>query len=463
MSILSAREHRLRKYHASRRAFLASLGWGGMLLSSQKAAARLFFGGASTASSFSGTVFDVKGTYGAKLDTVQVTDGATTSGSVTFTTSQYSFSAPDIGKTVSVESGTGTAGAYLTRTIASINSPTSVQLSGSTTGIGTITGALAYIGTDDTTAWNNAVSAVASAGAGVIVAPAGVSMIAGPLLNASTQNAQIPLPFVDQSTSPPTKQKVIAIVGAAMSSPAYYVNGTTQAPTTSGTILVSLIPGTGTAPSVISAGTQNGSFPGNFSGINVQVDNITIRTAHYGQAAICGLNCHAAYCMTAQGVIVDTAATDNTKIANAPPVTGLGAAFRTPNEGNGAFTHLIDCVVSGKNTGFDMWEHTTLSDVECYFTQQAYNLNGTTHPMYATRFAAQHCTVAVNGAGVCAFNAGQLDIETATSGWTQGSFDISDAANNINGSTSYEVVIPFTGVTAIRKNGGANFTTTRLR
>lgn len=115
--------------------------------------------------------FNVK-TYGAKLDVVRRTNGAITNGASILTSSGAAFTAADVGKLVQVV-GADTGGNTLKTTIASYTNSTTVVL---TDPAGTtVSGATVHYGTDDTTAFTNAIAAAVAAGGGVVFFPQGTA------------------------------------------------------------------------------------------------------------------------------------------------------------------------------------------------------------------------------------------------------------------------------------------------
>lgn len=108
--------------------------------------------------------------YGAIGDAIAKNDGSATNGDNTFTSASSSFTSADIGKTIII-ANCGAAGIYITTTIASINSPTSIELTNapSTTAINLIF----WYGTDNSTAIQTAINT-----AEIVYIPAGRYIIA---------------------------------------------------------------------------------------------------------------------------------------------------------------------------------------------------------------------------------------------------------------------------------------------
>lgn len=99
--------------------------------------------------------------YGAKGDAKDLTDIAMTSGSAVLTSASAAFTSGDVGKTFVVYQA-GTTGTMLASTIASYQSATQVTLAN--TASTTVSGAVGFYGTNDSTAITAAVTAAKAAG-----------------------------------------------------------------------------------------------------------------------------------------------------------------------------------------------------------------------------------------------------------------------------------------------------------
>lgn len=453
------------RWRANRRHFLTGLGalmCGEALLPKRARAFGLLFSGGSTTAGLTGTLFNVQDVaYGAKGNTIQVPDAAITSGTANLSSTQGGFTGRS-GQTVCVV-GAGSAGAALITTISSVTDNNHAVLAANAST--TVSGVLAYVGTDDTSAIQGAINAATTAGGGIVFFPSGGYMVAGALGGPNSQNAQLYIPFIDQTTTPPTKEISLALVGPMYNPPSYYVNGSTIAPPTTGAWLFSAIsPATpGTSPACIGTGQENGIFPGNFSGINVNVTGLTIRTLFGPNTAVNALNLNAAYAMTAEGVICDIAQTATQLLAGALPTLGSGYGIRTPAVNNGAKTTLIDCTVMGKNIGFDVCEHGNLFDCDTYFCSDAYRFNSAPHPMYCGQIRAQHCVQNIVGVGAAQIRVKISEFATEHANdatWTLTTADVADSGNALYGTCNYAVVKAGVGQDSTwTKSGGINFTT----
>jgi hypothetical protein len=189
--------------------------------------------------------------YGAKGNGRLVTDGAMTSTQTTLTCATSTpFVSTDVGKSVLVQGAASAASATLVATITGFTSASQVTLSAAAGA--TVAGAYVVFGTDDTTAINSAVTAATTYALAhnyeaEIVFSSLLYMVAGTLTQggATKGNAQIPLPFVAQSS-----QKLILKFTGLPDTPTvlYAVNSTPQV---SGACLVSCC---------TTAGTNSGTF-----------------------------------------------------------------------------------------------------------------------------------------------------------------------------------------------------------
>lgn len=114
-------------------------------------------------------VFNVK-YYGAVMDVVRLGDGAMTSGSATLTSASAAFTSADVGKTVQV-AGAAAGGNTLATTVSSFTNATTIVLA--VNAGATVSGAETYYGTDDTTAFTDAINAAVAGGGGTVWFPGG--------------------------------------------------------------------------------------------------------------------------------------------------------------------------------------------------------------------------------------------------------------------------------------------------
>lgn len=99
--------------------------------------------------------------FGARGDARDLTDVAITSGSTTLTSATGAFTSSDTGKVITV-AGAGASGAGLITTISSVTNSTTIVLAAAAGT--TVSGANAVLGTDDTTAIQNAINSTPAGG-----------------------------------------------------------------------------------------------------------------------------------------------------------------------------------------------------------------------------------------------------------------------------------------------------------
>lgn len=131
------------------------------------------------------TVYNVRD-YGAKGDTNSTLDGAITSGTAILTSATASFTTSDVGKLVSVR-GAGSGGTTLSSTVQSFTNSTTVVLTNNA--LTTVTGAILYYGSNDTSAIQAAINAIPSNG-GCLFFPGGRYLITTGL-NITGQNIHV--------------------------------------------------------------------------------------------------------------------------------------------------------------------------------------------------------------------------------------------------------------------------------
>ncbi|MFE3578699.1 SGNH/GDSL hydrolase family protein [Streptomyces vinaceus] len=240
-------------------------------------------------------VFDIT-RYGAVGDGMTVADAAMTSGSGVLTCSTSApFAAGDVGKRIMVL-GAGANGETLNTTISSYSSATQVTLTASA---GTaVSGACAMWSSDDTAAIQSAINAAGayaaarSGAAAVLIPPApgrfygvgGALQTGGSTLG----NAQLTLPVY------PATGRKITLTLQGTSSGAGVQHWQQTLPNTTGSTLLSYgmfasasaqsnsINAAGN-PCVIGGPAQPGGYgvaPGNFSNLYLDIDNLSILTAH---------------------------------------------------------------------------------------------------------------------------------------------------------------------------------------
>ena len=252
---------------------------------------------------------------------------------------------------------------------------------------------------------------------------------------------------------PGTKQWItVEIVGESEPTPVFGTIGAFPFPK-NGTIIQCL---SQTGAAVISAANTPEKLYHSFSGANVSLKNLDVRT--YDNPGISGIDLkHAAQCKL-ENVFVNT---DRYNLQASKPTHGT-AGIITPACNNGALTILRNVIVTGYHTGIRVNEHTDGDNINL-----ASNVNGlefafANHASRFGRVGAQRCTRSVTVTGKHGFCIEQLDMEIAGHGqtdkdnkWQATDFNIHDPKNLGIGDINYWVVEGNVGaVEKFTKNGG---------
>lgn len=295
--------------------------------------------------------------YGAKLDGRIIFDAVTSAGT-TLTSATAAFTSADAGKVIAIV-GAGAAGAHHVTTIASFTNATTVVLAAAASQAST-TGWCVF-GTDDTAGWQAAITAADTAGGGRIVAPAGISIINGPLITTGGCNSQLVIPLHTSSQNEVT----IEMAGA-------YGPPTPEAwnmpASKSGTILFcTRISATGTRPVMLGCTqTPGGTF--NFNMVRLNLANFTFRclpNAPLGLvdgtliAAMNVKDCH----------FYSFANTDQLTTA---PTNTANVALRASGRGSMCAWRCENLFIHGFYTGFINGEAGYNDNIFCYACVQAF-------------------------------------------------------------------------------------------
>ena len=260
---------------------------------------------------------------------------------------------------------------------------------------------------------------------------------------------------------PGTKQWItIEIVGESEPTPVFGTIGSFPFPS-NGTIIKCI---SESGPAVISAKNTPEKLYSSFSGTNVILRNLDVRT--YDNPGIGGIDLkHAAQCKI-ENVFVNT---DRYNVQASKPIHRTSGII-TPACNNAALTILRNVIVTGYQTGILVNEHTDGDNINL-----ASNVNGLEFAVahHASRFGrvgAQRCTRSVSVAGKHGFSIEQLDIEIAgqnqtdeNNKWQATDFNIHDPKNLGTGDINYWVVEGGVGaVETFTRNGGASIRARRI-
>ncbi len=286
--------------------------------------------------------------------------------------------------------------------------------------------------TDNTEAFSACMKAVIEAGGGRLFIPDGI--------------------YRGRIIIPGTKEWItIEIVGESEPTPVFGTIGSFPFPS-NGTIIKCI---SESGPSVISAANTPGNLYGTFSGANVVIRNLDVRT--YDNPSIGGIDLkHAAQCKL-ENVFVNTGAYN---VQASKPAHGT-CGLITPACNNAALTVLRNVVVTGYHTGILVNEHTDGDNIVV-----ASNINGLEflQAHHASRFArlgtyrnTHHITVS----GRHGFSIQQMNTEQPGQGTLVS--DINDPKNLGIADINYWVVLGGKGaVDQFVKNGGASIRARRI-
>ena len=295
--------------------------------------------------------------------------------------------------------------------------------------------------TDNTEAFSACLKAVIAAGGGKMFIPDGI--------------------YRGRIIIPGTKEWItVEIAGESEPTPVWGTIGTFPFPK-NGTIIKCL---SESGPAVISAANVPGKMYFTFSGVNVSLRNLDVRT--YDNPGIGGIDLLNAVQCKLENVFVNT---DRYNVDASKPTHGK-AGISTPACNNGALTILRNVVVTGYHTGILVNEHTDGDNIVV-----ASNVNGLEFLFnhHASRFGrvgtyrnTHHVTVS----GRHGFSIEQMNTEQPGPGQTDAHnawqilvSDINDPKNLGFGDINYWVVEGAVGaVEKFTRNGGASIRARRI-
>lgn len=295
--------------------------------------------------------------------------------------------------------------------------------------------------TDNTDAFSACVNAMIEAGGGRMFIPDGI--------------------YRGRMIIPGTKEWItIEILGESEPTPIFGTIGAFPFPS-NGTIIKCI---SKSGPAVISVHNSPKKLYGAFSGVNVSIRNLDVRT--YDNPAIGGIDLLNAAQSKLENVFVNT---DLYNVQASRPTHGT-TGISTPACDNGALTILRNVIVTGYHSGILVNEHTDGDNINL-----ASNINGLEfrcahHASRFGRVGAQRCTRSVTVTGRHGFSITQLDMEIAgknqtdeNNKWQATDFNIYDPKNQGTGDINYWVVEGNVGaVETFTQKGGAHIQARRV-
>jgi hypothetical protein len=295
--------------------------------------------------------------------------------------------------------------------------------------------------TDNTAAFSACLKAVIAGGGGRMFIPDGI--------------------YRGRIIIPGTKEWItVEIAGESEPTPVFGTIGAFVFPK-NGTIIKCL---SESGPAVIFAANAPDKMYHTFSGVNVSLRNLDIRT--YDNPGIGGIDLLNAVQCKIENVFVNT---DIYNVQASKP-THVTAGISTPACNNGALTILRNVVVTGYHTGILVNEHTDGDNINLASNINGLEFNFAHHASRFGRVGAQRCTRSITVTGKHGFCIDQLDMEIAGAGqtdehnkWQATDININDPKNLGSGDINYWVVEGAVGaVEKFTKNGGSGIRARRI-
>lgn len=388
------------------------------------------------------TTFNVK-QYNAKGDGVTKYDGTITSGTPNFTSATGSFTSADVGKVITII-GAGGSNVDLTTTISAYVSATAVTLTANASA--TVSGVQYTYGTDDTTAFNDVITAVFARSpiGGKVFIPEGIYIINGAFNKAN--QSQIGLPTLI-NTDTTARQSSITFEGSFDPK-----NGSYYKKNWSGSIIYSTKQGV-SGDSIISG--KNASASGNFTDLQVIFRNLTFRTVQ--NPVNSAINMQYVNASMGENLLIDTAGLLFSEMIQ--PTTSGSYGLITPDDLNNGTSSWRNIRTRGFYGGVRLGEHGKLHDSILLYHVNAVVIPTMTHSAYMGYVGMEGN---VNNV-VCGGSGGNVTIEHAdiehnsTQGWPNVT-DILDASSLCTGFMRYDITAAGGGSSSFSVSGAKGWT-----
>lgn len=387
------------------------------------------------------------GQYVATTSTIAATD-------TSLVVADAIFAPDDVGKAIGVL-GAGTAGAYLSTTIASYVSPTNIILTDAAITTLSATGNKIRWGTDNTTAIQTLVTSMAASGlGGVIYFPDGLYMVNGPFQDFPSDAGAVGKSIILIPDHGPTVGP-ITITFEGQTPPNYggfsVIGG--QSVSMAGSIIMTTKGDASGAPSIIGgAGNTIGYY---FTNVTLGVKNLTFRT--YNNPFIMCVDAQYITGLQAENLTFDVGTSPTDYVL---PQGGNAIALATPLNLNGAYTYVRNINVTGYYVGVQYNEHCNADNVNVYNTRVAHYVNTAGHAMKFGRLTSQDCTIDLqfqHFGGVAAVTIQCLDIEVVRTTAFASISNIDDPNNAGYGEINWHVVEANVGqINDLTVNGGGH-------
>lgn len=401
--------------------------------------------------------------FGAIGDGKKVLDAAISASSSTLTSATANFTAADVGKAIRVPYAAA-AGVDLITTIAGFTNSTTITLTASAST--TVSADTVVWGTDNTAYIQAALDTCYHYGGGTVYIPNGVTgpyIIAGALrtsVNGINPNCQIFLPAsyfgaaVGENNSP--NRTHILIEGET--APNYTSNALVvdTVPSWKGTILYSLINGSGNAPAMFGTKTVANTAGDSINYNYFSFKNITIlvsKNRNGGGPSIGGINGYYTAAISCEDVMVTF---DGGVVSTVKPINEI-AGIISSKAASETMTTFRRTRALGFKYGICLGEHTNADQIEAYNCDKGFVMLNNTHAAQCNRLLSTWNISDIykpttnilglpnSGGSQTYINIDELDVElydgdAPAPGWYNHYRVINDTSNLIVGNANYHVV-----------------------
>ncbi len=381
-----------------------------------------------------GRIFNVLD-YGAKPDGNRVFDGAMTSGHDTIISATAPFTAGDVGKCVIIP-GAGAAGVDLPTTITTFISSSKV-LTAANAGT-TVSADTVNYGTDNTVAFQAAITADSAVVGGEVWVPTGVYLFNGALTNG---NCILHIPIISPAAALDKRMR-ITIEGESGNSFLTMLRPSDGPSGHSGVVLMPITTGSGSAPALFGGVINNASY--------ATLKNFRILVPpnkNNGGPSIGGIDFYNLYSAELDNIMVE----QDGAIYNLVQPTNEVAGIIMPKTGVDIFNYASNCAVAGFKYGWVTSDHFhgVNTSVEACVNAYVFPLSAyagvfnhaTVHWCTHVIYAPQDTILGGVPPGLAYCNFDLLNVENlpipGIYTWANFVDIVNDSANNLQGNVNY--------------------------
>lgn len=417
-------------------------------------------------------IYNVVSGFGAKPDGKERFDGAMTSGSPILTCVSCNFTANDVGKAIRVD-GAVTGGDLVT-TIAGFTNSSTVTLSANATR--TVTNDTLIFGTDNTAFIQRAIDSASINGDAEVYIPAGIYVLAGPLVTSyegANPNSQLVWQVAKFGDSTFNRRKYFSIRGVQKINDNPSTLREDYPTALYGTVLYSIINGSGTLPAVFGTRANGGAF-GDINYNMPTFKNLTIilpRNRYAGGPSIGGINGYYSSSTPMENISVGISGS----IYKQPEPTNDIAAIVVGKNSSEIYTSLKNVTTFATKYGFIVSEDVSVDHCIAHAHIYGWTFIADSYPVAASFMAAHWCQYSINipnstlfgfiPSGTSYLSIQQLSVEVydgssmGAPAWLNYQYVINDPGNNGSG-TIHDYVVGqaecCTNMSKFNKNGGTN-------